>query len=64
MLLYRSNGEKYTNSYDLKLDDLVEHGLLTKSQMIVSFSGELSEYNLINNHAYTLVDRQDNLVKL
>ena len=64
MLLYRSNGEKYTNSYDLKLDDLVEHGLLTKSQMIVSFSGELSEYNLINNHAYTLVDMQDNLVKL
>ena len=47
---------KVKNGNVMNLPDLVKHGLITKSQMTVAFTGE--------GHAYTLVDIRDDLVKL
>ena len=57
------NLREFTNS-SLNLDEVVEHGLLTKSPMIVDFVGELSQHGLVDDHAYTLVGVQDDSVKL
>ena len=44
------------NVSDFKVDDLIKHGLKSKSEMTVSFTGEC--------HGYTSVDVRDDLVIL
>ena len=59
-----SKDKHYINYSKSKLDDLIRHGLKTKSQMLVSFIREVPEYNLLFSHGYTLIDMKDNLVNL
>ena len=55
-----------TNSKDthFSLEELISHGLKTKSQMVVSFKKSVKNLNLFSRHYYTLVDVKNNFVKL
>ena len=53
------------NNYsELKVDDVIDHGLKTKSPMVVGFYRDISKYGLNGMHYYCLVDKKDNQVKL
>ena len=61
---YVSYLNKCKNYSRLNVDDLINHGLKTKSQMVVTFKEDVLKYSLRIFHFYTLVDIKNNGVKL
>ena len=50
--------------FGFKLKDIITHGRQTNSLMVVSFKNNLSKYDILDRHQYTVVDYTENIVKL